>query len=153
MQWKTEVGGWWNLAVGKRPPQLKTQDSAGPGMAWNGSPKSSSGWGRAPKGSGKKGKGQVDSVEEKINALAEALGVPSNELAYAIAGAVREYVPPASLSSIKARETGGAVEELIKGASGENPKVNEAKASSGSASGVVGGVESALEGFVGMDEP
>jgi len=54
-------------------------------------------WGENRDGSG---------VEDKINALAEALGMPPKELASAIAGAVKEYVPPASLSSVASKETG-----------------------------------------------
>ena len=55
-----------------------------------------------------------ESVEDRIRGLARALGIPSKELASAIAGAVRQYVPPASLSSIAAKETGEAVERLLK---------------------------------------
>lgn len=56
-------------------------------------------------GGGKKGGGESN-VEDRINELAAALGVPSNDLAYAIADAVREHIPPASLSSIRAHQTG-----------------------------------------------
>jgi len=55
-----------------------------------------------------------ESVEDRINGLARALGIPSKELASAIAGAVRQYVPSASLSSIVAKETGEVVESLLK---------------------------------------
>ena len=54
------------------------------------------------------------SVEDRINGLASALGIPSKELASAVAGAVRQYVPSASLSSIVAKETGEVVESLLK---------------------------------------
>ena len=54
-----------------------------------------------------------ESVEERINALANALGMPPNELASAVAGAVRSYVPPASLSSVAAKETGEAAQVLF----------------------------------------
>ena len=37
-----------------------------------------------------------ESVEDRINGLARVLGIPSKELASAIAGAVRQNVPPAS---------------------------------------------------------
>lgn len=56
----------------------------------------------------------VESVEDRINGLARELGIPAKELASAIAGAVRQYVPPASLSSIAAKETGRVVESLLK---------------------------------------
>ena len=98
VQWKSDVGGWWNLALGRRPtphnqdhkPVEWTQPSrAGPGSADT----STSSAGGA-------------SVDSKIEELAVALGVPPKELASAIASAVHEYVPPASLSSIAAHETG-----------------------------------------------
>jgi len=65
-------------------------------------PKSSTMSGRKWWGENRDGSG----VEDKINALAEALGMPPKELASAIAGAVKEYVPPASLSSVASKETG-----------------------------------------------
>lgn len=56
------------------------------------------------------------SVERRIEELAKAIGLSSKDLASAIAGAVREYAPPASLSSMskKAEKTGGSqiVDEL-----------------------------------------
>lgn len=54
-----------------------------------------------------------ESLEDRINGLAKELGIPSKELASAIAGAVRKHVPPASLSSIAAKETGKIVESLL----------------------------------------
>jgi hypothetical protein len=71
---------------------------------------------------------QSETVEDRINALASVLGIPSNQLASAIAVAAREYVPPAGLSSIAAKETGTIAEVLVEG--------------------VVNGMGS----FVGMDE-
>ncbi|OBZ72927.1 hypothetical protein A0H81_07188 [Grifola frondosa] len=58
-------------------------------------------------------RGGEPTVEDRINELASALGVPSKELASAIAAAVREYVPPASLSSVAAHQTGSAVQFLM----------------------------------------
>ncbi|KAF9003092.1 hypothetical protein BDQ17DRAFT_1356637 [Cyathus striatus] len=131
-QYKTEVGGWWNMALGKGP--RRAAESA---------------FGTQPTVSGD----APGEVEDKINALAKALGMPSNELASAIAGAVRQYVPPASLSSVAAKETGTVVEALVSGAS-DLPlatAASEAAGAAGSAAtGVVGGV---VENFVGMDEP
>lgn len=93
------MGGWWNLALGKRPPQLqdggKNSQSSMLGRNW---------WGSGSTG--------ANDVEDKINALAEALGMPPKELASAIAGAVKEYVPPASLSSVAAKETGRSSEAI-----------------------------------------
>ncbi|KAL0947916.1 hypothetical protein HGRIS_010548 [Hohenbuehelia grisea] len=137
VQYKAEVGGWWNLALGKKPPQLAPQ--AGGAIPGNNN-----------KGS-KKGQGK-DTVEDRINALAEALGMPSRELASAIAGAVRNYVPPASLSSVAAEQTGPAVEELLRE---QDPaeKQRQQAAPGAQATGVAGAVVSGMESFVGMDEP
>jgi hypothetical protein len=86
-------------------------------------------------------------VEDRINDLAAALGMPSGDLASAIAVAVREYVPPASLSSISAaaKETGssGVVDELLGEEAGSKAEETE---SGGGVSGILGKV-------VGMDEP
>lgn len=126
-QYKTQVGGWWNIALGRKPEtMLKTAAShAGQGGC-----------------SGSSG----HSVEDKIEALAEALGMPKQDLASAIAGAVRQYVPPASLSSVAAKETGPAVEVLVS----DDP---EQKAAEVSGTGVVEGVVNSFDSFVGMDEP
>lgn len=88
LQWKAEVGGWWNLALGKRPPGADALRA------------------NAPSASAGSETGRV-SVEDRIGALADALGMPSSDLAAAIADAVREHVPPASLSSIAAHEPSG----------------------------------------------
>ena len=42
---------------------------------------------------------------ERINALAKALGIPSKDLAVAIASGVRQYASPESLSSVAAKES------------------------------------------------
>ena len=92
-QWKTDVGGWWNLALGKRPPGADAlQNNAG-----------------GPKVYGESGgreRGEP-TVEDRINDLAAALGMPSSDLSAAIADAVRDHVPPASLSSVAAHEPSG----------------------------------------------
>ncbi|KAG6827095.1 hypothetical protein H0H92_013227 [Tricholoma furcatifolium] len=130
VQHKNEFGGWWNLALRRRPPQTQF---------------SGEGFRRGVKE--KSCRDDDDSVEERINALAHALGMPPKDLASAIAVAVREYVPPASLSSVAARETGPAVQAMLKGTEIDN-EVKEDEISQ--TFGVVGGV---VEGFVGMDEP
>jgi len=92
-------------------------------------------------------------VEDRINGLAQALGVHSSDLARAIAGAVRHYVPPASLSSIVAKETGEAVrfltdsdDEFVGGNLGQGTKGS----ATGSSAGIVGSVVGS-DDFVGMD--
>ncbi|KAJ7659309.1 hypothetical protein DFH06DRAFT_1195473 [Mycena polygramma] len=135
VQWKTEVGGWWNLALGRRPPQLKFEEGQ-----------------RPTKSKGKKAKkDSAETVEDRINALADALGMPSRDLASAIAGAVKQYVPPASLSSVAAHQTGEAVDTLLK----NTEKSDEQRAAEKDAEGggVAGGIASGIGSFVGMDEP
>ncbi|KDR79130.1 hypothetical protein GALMADRAFT_243006 [Galerina marginata CBS 339.88] len=133
VQYKTAVGGWWNVALGRRPPEMK----AGYGDSSNTPPSHS------------KGKHGEGSVEYHINALAQALGMPTSDLATAIAGAVRAYVPPASLSSVKASETGEAVKVLL-----QKPEAGEGEPlPKPTTVGVVGSVVSGMEAVVGMDEP
>jgi len=112
-QWKNEVGGWWNFALGKRPLQLKTSLTGGVRLDGMDSKKRWNWRGWSSRGEGDT---RSETVEDRIHALASALGMPSKELASAIAVAAREYVPSASLSSIAAKETGPHVEALVKGA-------------------------------------
>lgn len=68
------------------------------------------------------GVGGEMSVERHIEELAKAFGMPSKDLAGAIAGAVREHVPPSSLSSVskKAEKTGGSkILDELTGEAGE----------------------------------
>ncbi|KAF9458101.1 hypothetical protein BDZ94DRAFT_1174328 [Collybia nuda] len=131
IQWKSEVGGWWNLAaVGKRPSQSQSR--------------------------AKDSCRDRESVEDKINGLAQALGMPPADLASAIAVAVRKYVPPASLSSVAAEESGSAVKAMLggdEGIQGSEQKHARVVGEAGHASGVMSGVVSGMESFVGMDEP
>jgi len=121
--------------VGKRPPQLKYERA------------------ELPKGKeGKKAKDTGETVEDRINALADALGMPSRDLASAIAGAVKQYVPPASLSSVAAHQTGEAVDTLLK----ETEKTDEQRKREKDAEGgggIAEGIASGMGSFVGMDEP
>ncbi|KAI1788206.1 hypothetical protein LXA43DRAFT_1075890 [Ganoderma leucocontextum] len=124
-QWKTEYGGWWNLALGKRPPGATAIASTSATSArYTG-----------------KGSGGGTLVEDKIQALADALGMPSSDLASAIADAVREHVPPASLSSVAAHESSGTAVQYL---------VNPTGAPSGNQAGTM---KSAFEAVVGLDEP
>lgn len=92
-----------------------------------------------------------ESVEDRINALASVLGMPPSELASAIASAVRSYIPPASLSSVAAKETGEAVKVLLSEPKGGQGHVSGSAA--GTIGGIVGGIVNGVEGFVGMEEP
>lgn len=77
--------------LGKRPPMMQGNGGTEGGNEWQ--------------VAGSSGRREL-SVEERINELASALGMPSKDLASAIANVVREYVPPASLSSISSHQTG-----------------------------------------------
>ena len=92
--WKADAGGWWNLALGKKPPAFRDDNIA-----------ASVAGASIPATSGDNSRGDL-TVEERINDLASALGMPSKDLASAIAGAVHDYVPPATMSSIASHQTG-----------------------------------------------
>ncbi|KAF7313952.1 hypothetical protein HMN09_00553600 [Mycena chlorophos] len=130
LQWKTEVGGWWNFATGKRPDEMK--------HAYDG--------GRRSRPMHK----AEETVEDRINALADALGMPSRELASAIAGAVKQHIPPASLSSVAAHQTGDAVEAMVKATGEEHESGDKKNEGDG---GVVDNIASGMGSFVGFDEP
>ncbi|CCM02735.1 uncharacterized protein FIBRA_04842 [Fibroporia radiculosa] len=135
-QWKADVGGWWNLALGRRPP---AQQNPHPDQhAWAQTD-------QRPDGVGEPG------VEQRIEELARALGLPSGDLARAIADAVREHVPPASLSSVAAHETGDAVKYVVDPSGAAASDAESAPAST--ASRGFGVVQEALEAAVGLDEP
>ncbi|KZT63252.1 hypothetical protein DAEQUDRAFT_719630 [Daedalea quercina L-15889] len=140
MQWKAEVGGWWNLALGERPPQLQNRDAnTGASASVNAN-------------AGQFGnEGESGEVEKRIEELAVALGIPSKDLANAIAGAVRDYVPPASLSSVAAHETGDAVKYMMDPSDASASEAQSAAAST--ASRGFKAMEDAFEAAVGMDEP
>ncbi len=95
--WKAEAGGWWNLALGKKSPMMQENEANG----WRGT-QAYTGVKTTPTGASR----GDSTIEERINELASALGMSSKELASAIAVAVHEYVPPATLSSISAHQTG-----------------------------------------------
>ncbi|KAH7929124.1 hypothetical protein BV22DRAFT_1029959 [Leucogyrophana mollusca] len=131
--WEREAGGWWNLALGRRPPQLKKGDERANGRTgW---------WGGRTEPLHNKERGGENEVERRINELADALGMPSRELASAIASAVREFVPPASLSSVAAKETGGSVNVLL----GQEDEHEEGS--------VIGDFAEGLGKVVGLDDP
>lgn len=97
--WKAEAGGWWNLMLGKQPPAFRDHEN-GSGFSIT---KSGTGYTPVHTSGGER---NDLTVEDRINELAAALGMPTKDLAAAIAVAVHEYVPPASMSSIAASQTG-----------------------------------------------
>jgi len=111
-----------------------------PGFTWL------RGWRVCQRGGGDVGREEALSVESHIEALAQALGVPSPDLAVAIASVVKEYVPPASLSSAasEARRTGVFLTDELLG------KGNERGTPVG---GVLAGMKGTLGKLVGLDEP
>ncbi|KAF8901171.1 hypothetical protein CPB84DRAFT_1777942 [Gymnopilus junonius] len=145
VQYKMAVGGWWNLVLGRSPPAMymPPQRETQPNTNWNG-------W-RASKPV--KGGGE-DGVEVHIQGLAKALGMPTNELASAIASAVRAYVPPASLSSVAAKETGEAVKVLLQEPSAGETRTakNKKIIKAGSGGNVMDNIISGMDAVVGMDD-
>ncbi|TBU23678.1 hypothetical protein BD311DRAFT_742267 [Dichomitus squalens] len=86
LQWKAEYGGWWNLALGHRPPGA-AQALNNPGASAAPSASSTNG---AYASQGSTGN---PSVEDKIQELAAALGMPSSDLSAAIASAHGRAIP------------------------------------------------------------
>lgn len=72
--------------------------------------------------------------------------MPSNQLASAIAGAVRSYVPPATLTSLAAKQTGDALNVLL-------DKTSEVEVERTEEPNMMEGIVHGMESFVGMDEP
>ncbi|KAF4610097.1 hypothetical protein D9613_010620 [Agrocybe pediades] len=147
VQYKSSVGGWWSLLMGRKPAVMQGTET----VYKYGMPDSTADAARQ----------HADTVESHIEALAKALGMPTPELAAAIAGAVRAYVPPASLSSIKKAEpTGEAVKVMLEEPEDSEaipapgaPAGSKAGGSHGVVEGVVEGMASGFESFVGMEEP
>lgn len=134
-QWKAEAGGWWNLALGKRPPQMQ------PGM-------NTQNYGGAVPTANVKSK-ELD-LEDHINGIASILAIEPTELASAISGVVAQHVAPKSLSSLSSSASAAkadktAVEALFGG---------DAESNSGEGAGAsLGSVAKAVEAIVGFDEP
>jgi len=103
----------YHAASGVSPAVRDTRPTKGsfPSFTWL------QGWRVCQRGDGDVGREGALSVESHIEALAQALGVPSPDLAVAIASVVKEYVPPASLSSAasEARRTGGSLTDKLLG--------------------------------------
>ncbi|KAI0264729.1 hypothetical protein BC834DRAFT_252608 [Gloeopeniophorella convolvens] len=98
--------------------------------------------GAPPAASGDADGARASGVEHRIEELAAALGMQSADLAGAIASAVREHVPPASLSSVAsaAQETGGSA--VVDALLGDQDRSR----------GGMGGVSDALGSVVGLDD-
>lgn len=100
------------------------------------------------------GSGAQHNLEYKITDLAKSFGIPPKELASAIAVAVRNYVPPASLSSLAAKETGDIVKVLLEGDEEKEAVLAQATGTgSPIAPAATGVVEGFVDSFVGMEEP
>jgi hypothetical protein len=78
----------------------------------------------------------------------------STDLAAAIAAAVREYAPPASISSAvaKAQETGGA-SEVVEALINDPQDDADAQAATDNSGGILSSVADGMGKVVGMDEP
>ena len=94
--------------------------------------------------------GHKHDLEYKITDLAKSFGIPPKELASAIAVAVRNYVPPASLSSLAAKETGDIVKVLLEGDEEKEAVLGQATATGSPAESAAAGV---MDSFVGFEEP
>ncbi|KAH8105310.1 hypothetical protein BXZ70DRAFT_517738 [Cristinia sonorae] len=149
MQWKADAGGWWNLALGKKPPAVQNMQDAR--ANWKAGPEGNSNNAGDSNVNVKQEFGGDADVERRINELAAALGLPSKDLASAIAGAVREYVPPASISSIAAHQTGDAVKFIVDPSGASSSEA--ANQPGATAAHAYQAVAAAFEAAVGLDEP
>jgi len=115
------VGGWRNLLTGNRPPPVATVPVPRGVREGN-----------AARGRYTDVGGERKSVEDRIVDLAEALGVPTDDFVAEIVNAVEHYVPPASLSSVAAKESGPAWSALLKGLRYEKVKLRQTETGRGS---------------------
>ena len=137
-QWKAEVGGWWNLAMGKRPPHLDVQADARSGSVPHA-------------GSGTK---QDIALESHIHEVASILGMQPTDLASVLRDAVHQHVAPKTVSSlsssISASGTSAPAASIIFDSSyfntGGTPGPD-------GVSDKVGTVARAVEAIAGFDEP
>jgi len=147
--WKSQAGGWWNLALGRRPPVADTNGQAGTAPqdhTWKGT------GGRTTSRNGDK-----NDVANRVSDLAQALGIQPTVLASALVDVLQTNVPPATMSSISASAS-AALE--TKGSGDEKVLVLDALLGNAitaddpsTAEQVVGGVRGAFDTVVGMEEP
>jgi hypothetical protein len=118
-EWKVPE---WRLALGMSPSRQLDDRTGG--------------------GGGTSQFGIGNSVEDQIEALARVLGIPTVDLAIAVAEVVKEHATPESLSALKEKETGIVAEALA----GDGDKNSE------KAGWFVAGVKTGLENLVGIDD-
>jgi len=123
-QWKADAGGWWNLALGHKPPAARrphTMQSSG-------------------------GSCNLD-LEGHINGMASILGVQPVELASAVSAVVSQNVAPKTLLSISSSASAAsgehtAVDALL------NDEGHEQDGSS-----PLGSIARMADAVIGYDEP
>ncbi|EJD00591.1 uncharacterized protein FOMMEDRAFT_33010, partial [Fomitiporia mediterranea MF3/22] len=79
VQWKSEAGGWWNLALGRRPPERGYYQPGGQ--------------------SGSAGSKEGE-LESHVHAIASIIGMQPTDLASALSDAVHQHVAPKTISSL-----------------------------------------------------
>jgi hypothetical protein len=120
-EWKVPE---WRLALGMSPAR-----------------QSGGGGGTSRFGTGKQ-REEGNSVEDRIEALARLLGIPTVDLAFAVAEVVKQHATPESLSALKEKQTGLVAEALAGGGDKNSEK----------AGGFVEGVTMGFEYLVGIDD-
>ncbi|KAL5512389.1 hypothetical protein ACEPAG_3381 [Sanghuangporus baumii] len=141
-QWKSDVGGWWNLATGKRPPQMNVQTDANTGYA----PRANSGM------------KQDAALESHIHGIASILGMQPTDLASALHDVVHQHVAPKTISSLsssisKTASVSGSSAPAASVIFGRSGPVPDAASSTGGVTDKAGTVAKAVEAIVGFDEP
>ncbi|KAL5500898.1 hypothetical protein ACEPAH_9285 [Sanghuangporus vaninii] len=141
-QWKAEVGGWWNLAMGKRPPQMNVQMGANTGSA----PRANSGM------------KQDVALESHIHGIASILGMQPTDLASALHDVVHQHVAPKSISSLsssisKTASASGSSAPVASALFDSSRSTADAASKSDGVTDKAGTVAKAVEAIVGFDEP
>ncbi|KAL5480266.1 hypothetical protein ACEPAI_1536 [Sanghuangporus weigelae] len=138
-QWKSDVGGWWNLAMGKRPPQMNAQTT-----------------GSVPRANS--GMKQDVALESHIHGIASILGMQPTDLASALHDVVHQHVAPKTISSLSSSisKTASASGSSAPAASvlfDSSGVIPDAASSTGGVTDKAGTVAKAVEALVGFDEP
>ena len=144
VQWKTEVGGWWNLALGKRPPRMAQMQGT---MSGNSGGDILGGTaGGVPRAQTP----EMD-LEFHINAIASILDIRPTDLASVLSSAVHDYVPPKTLSSLSSSASAENAEKTaIEAFFGGDEEINEKKPG---VTAKMGNLAKAVDAIIGFEEP
>lgn len=146
MQWKSDVGGWWNLALGKRPSLMRQDQNT-----MSGSGGSMGSGDDAMRNVVQMGKSPEMDLEFHISAIASILDIRPTDLAFALSDAVHSYVAPKTLSSLSSSASAENAEKTaVEAFFGGDEEINDIAPG---AAMKLGKMAKAVEAFVGSEEP